>query len=97
LFTQTITGIPNCGSTAMSDLLIRDIDPQLKRDVEESAQRHNRSLSDEAKSLIRRALLESRPDRRLGSEMFDSILPEDRGDDLVFEYPGKLAKPPDLE
>jgi hypothetical protein len=29
--------------------------------------------------------------------MFDSILPEDRGDDLVFEYRGDLPKPPDFE
>ena len=81
----------------MTDLLIRDIDPQLKRQIEESAQKHSQSLSDEAKTLIRRALNESKPDRKLGSEMFDSILPEDRGEDLVFEYRGSFSKPPDFE
>jgi hypothetical protein len=81
----------------MSDLLIRDIDPRLKRELEESAQRHCLSLSDEAKSLIRRGLSVAPQDRKLGTEMFDSILPEDRGDDLVFEYRGDLPKPPDFE
>jgi plasmid stability protein len=81
----------------MADLLIRDIDTHLKRQIEERAQKHNQSLSDEAKSLIRRALNESKQDRKLGSEMFDSILPEDRGDDLVFEYRGNFPKPPDFE
>jgi plasmid stability protein len=81
----------------MSDLLIRDIDSELKREIEESAQKHRQSLSDEAKALIRRGLNIAKQDRRLGSEMFDSILPEDRGDDLVFEYRGDLRKPPDFE
>ena len=81
----------------MSDLLIRDIDSELKRQLEESAQRHSQSLSDEAKLLIRKGLNVARRDRKLGSEMFDSILPEDRGDDLVFEYRGDLPKPPDFE
>jgi plasmid stability protein len=76
----------------MTDLLIRDIDTQLKRQIEERAQRHNQSLSDEAKSLIRKALNDSKQDRKLGSEMFDSILPEDRGDDLVFEYRGQFSQ-----
>jgi plasmid stability protein len=81
----------------MTDLLIRDIDPQLKRQIEDSAQEHSQSLSEEAKSLIRKGLNESKQGRKLGSEMFDSILPEDRGDDLVFEYRGGFSKPPDFE
>jgi plasmid stability protein len=81
----------------MSDLLIRDIDPELKRRLEHSAQKHDQSLSDEAKSLIRKGLSVATQDRKLGTEMFDSILPEDRGDDLVFEYRGDLPKPPDFE
>jgi plasmid stability protein len=81
----------------MTDLLIRDIDTQLKRQIEERAQKHGQSLSDEAKALIRKGLNEAKQDRKLGSEMFDSILPGDRGDDLVFEYRGTLSKPPDFE
>jgi plasmid stability protein len=81
----------------MPNLLIRDIDSKLKQQIEESAHKHSQSLSDEAKSLIRKGLNESKQNRRLGSEMFDSILPEDRGDDLVFEYRGNFPKPPDFE
>jgi plasmid stability protein len=81
----------------MSDLLIRDIDPELKYLLEQSAQEHRQSLSDEAKSLIRRGLNVPSENRKLGSEMFDSIRPEDRGDDLVFEYRGEFSKPPDFE
>jgi plasmid stability protein len=81
----------------MSDLLIRDIDPDLKDLLEKSAQEHQQSLSDEAKSLIRRGLNVPSKNRKLGSEMFDSIRPEDRGDDLVFEYRDEFSKPPDFE
>ncbi len=36
----------------MADLLIRDIDPKLKRELEERARAHGRSLSEEAKSML---------------------------------------------
>ena len=81
----------------MTDLLIRDIDPRLKRRIEASARKHNRSLSDEAKEILSRGVARSPDDRKLGALMFDSIRPEDRGDDLVFEYDGEFPKPPDFE
>ena len=81
----------------MTDLLVTDIDPDLSRRLQERAQRHHHSLSDEAKALLRKGLLDSEQHRRLGSEMFDSILPEDRGDDLVFEYRGNSSEPPKFE
>lgn len=40
----------------MGDILIRDVPENLKRDVQQSAQRAGRSLSDELKLLIRRGL-----------------------------------------
>ena len=36
----------------MTDLLIRNIDPELKRQLEERARQHKRSLSEEAKMLL---------------------------------------------
>ena len=81
----------------MTNLLIRDVDPDLKRRLLDSAKRHGQSLSAEAKALIRRGLQEPKQDRKLGSEMFDLVLPEDRGDDLVFEYPAIVSEPPDFE
>ena len=81
----------------MSDLLVRDIDDDLKRLIEDRARAHRRSLSDEVKALLREKLSNARDNRKLGTEMFSFVLPEDRGDDLVFEIPGEVGPPPDLE
>jgi antitoxin FitA len=81
----------------MSDLLIRGIEPQLKRKIEERARKSRQSLSETAKALLRKGLRESGEDRKLGTEMFNLVRPEDRGDDLVFEYRGDFPKPPDFE
>ena len=85
----------------MADLLIRNVESELKRQIEERAQAHRRSLSDEAKLLIRKGLLEPKvelaSDRKLGTAMMELIRPEDRGDDLIFEVPGEIREPPDFE
>ena len=81
----------------MSDLLIRGIDAALKERLEESAQKNNRSLSEEAKLLIQRALATESGNRKLGTEMYNLVRPEDRGDDLVFEVPEPVSKPPNFE
>jgi plasmid stability protein len=82
---------------AMSDFLIRRMPPRVKRKIEERARAHRRSLSAEAIAMLQQALASAGDDRKLGSEMFNMIRPEDRGDDLVFEMPGDLSKPPDFE
>jgi antitoxin FitA len=81
----------------MTDLLIRHIDPRLKRRIEESARRNNRSLSDETKEILSRGIARSPDNRKLGTLLFDSVRPEDRGDDLVFEVPADVSTPPDFE
>jgi hypothetical protein len=91
----------------MSDLLIKDVDPELMHKLEESAKTHSKSLSDEAKSLIRNELEaispivaesnETKEECGLGTKMFNLIHPEDRGDDLVFEIRGEASEPPDFE
>lgn len=80
----------------MSDLLIRNISATLKRRIQQRAQAHGRSLSEEAKSLLTKAIQETE-DRRMGSEMFNLIPPEDRGDDLVFEEDEPIREPPRFE
>lgn len=45
----------------MSDLLIRGIEPDLKKRLRDSAQRNNRSLSEEAVALMQRALSSPTP------------------------------------
>ena len=81
----------------MSDLLVRDIEDDLKRLIEDSARTHRRSLSDEVKSLVRKAL--ELPDKPvgMGTYLFSLVRPEDRGDDLVFEIKGEAPDPPDFE
>ena len=85
----------------MSDLLIRGIDPQLKRQIEQRALAHRRSLSDEAKFLIRKGLLtpvgSSQGERGMGTSMMELVRPEDRGEDPVFDAAGEVSAPPDFE
>ena len=81
----------------MSSLLIRNVEPDLKRKIEERARAHRRSLTDEVKTLIRKGLAEVRDDRKLGTLLFESVRPEDRGNDLVFEVPGDVMSPPEFE
>lgn len=85
----------------MADLLIRNVEAELKRQIEERARVHRRSLSAEAKLLIRKALTEParepNDERKLGTAMLELVRPEDRGDDLVFEIPGGLSRPPEFE
>ena len=81
----------------MTDLLIRNIDPHLKRQLEESARSHRRSLSEEARILLKKALSEPSDERKMGTVLFNLVPEEYRGDDLVFEVPGEVSKPPDFE
>jgi antitoxin FitA len=80
----------------MTDLLIRNLDPKLKRRLEARARRTGRSLSEEAKTLISRALAENLPARGLGTalvERFRSMGPVDL-EDRPAEAP---RPPPDFE
>ena len=81
----------------MSDLLIRNIDPHLKQQLEQSAREHQPSLSEEARLLLKQALLRPADERKMGTLLFNLIPEEYRGDDLVFEIPGDVSKPPDFE
>jgi hypothetical protein len=75
----------------MSDMLIRNVDPSLRRRVKESARRNQHSISDELKDLVRRALdvkapkRQSIPPGQFGTYLFSLVPAEFRGDDLVFE------------
>jgi len=81
----------------MTDMLIRNIDPKLKREIEKRALEHGHSLSDEAKLVLRRGLEPPTSARKIGTSMA-SLLPEEfRGADLVFEIPGDVSDPPDFK
>jgi plasmid stability protein len=69
----------------LSDLLIRNIDAHLKRKLQASARVHRRSLSEEARILLKKALLDPPERRKMGQALLAVIPKEARGDDLVFE------------
>jgi plasmid stability protein len=71
-----------------ANLLVRDIDPALKRQLAGRARAHRRSLSDEVKALIRRGMAVQPRPAGLGTR---PMLPDEwRGDDLAFELPKDL-------
>jgi hypothetical protein len=80
----------------MTDLLICDIDLDLMILIEQRARAHNRNVSEEAKVLIRAGLSVPEYGRKMGTWMRSLVLPEDRGDDLVFEYRYPDSPPPDF-
>jgi plasmid stability protein len=82
---------------AVTDLLIRKIDPKLKRELEKRARAHGRSLSEEAKSVLGEAMRGPEPPRKMGTWMASLVAPEDRGDDIAFEYHGDFPKPPEFD
>ena len=81
----------------MSDLLIRNIKPQLKRKLAERARKHGQSLSAEAQELLQRGLAMPSPERNLGEWLYSLVDEKHRGDDLVFEVPGGDVEPPDFK
>lgn len=81
----------------MTDLLIRNIEPQLKRQIEARARKNHESLSSAAQALIRRGLEGPAKEQKLGTLLSELVPPKYRGDDLVFEYHGEFPKPPDFE
>lgn len=81
----------------MADLLIRNIDPSLERRLQESAREHNRTLSEEARMVLKHALSEPPDNQKMGTALFSLIPKEFRGDDLVFEIPGEVGRPADFE
>jgi plasmid stability protein len=81
----------------MPDLIIRDMDAEMLRQIEARASANGRSLSDEIKTLIYKGLTLQKDDRKLGTLLSSLVAPEDWGDDLVFEHPEPIRPPPDLE
>ena len=81
----------------MSDLLIRNMTPRMKRQIQERARAHRRSLSEEAKLLLHKGLSAPEPALNMADWMRSLVPPEHRGDDLVFEYRDNAPKPPDFE
>ena len=70
----------------MSDLLIRNVPARMKGQLQKRARASGRSLSEEARVLLRKALnVPEPPSRNLWDWMRNAVPPQYRGDDLVFE------------
>lgn len=86
----------------MTDLLLRDMDPALKRKLEERARAHGRSLAEEVTTLIERgvadelAFSDELSTGALGTRLFGMLPDQWRGDDLVFGLPRDLPEPAEL-
>jgi antitoxin FitA len=81
----------------MTNLLVRDLDPALKRQLAERARAHRRSLSDEAKALIRRGMADQPRQAGFGMRLLSMLPDEWRGDDLSFELPIDMPEPARFE
>ena len=76
----------------MSALVIRNINRRLMRRLETNARKNGRSVSQEAKILLEKALPESGANRRMGTALLELVPKRYRGDDLIFEIPSDLSR-----
>lgn len=81
----------------MSDLLVRNIPPGIKRQIKARARARGHSMSAEAQALIQKGLSAPEPAMKMGTWLFSLVRQEDRGDDLVFETPHDYPTAPDFE
>lgn len=81
----------------MADLLIRNVEAELKNLIEQRAREHRRSLSAEVKALLRKAVSGRETPEKMGTFIFSLLEDEYRGDDLVFERNDLVAPPPKFE
>ncbi|ANL64158.1 ribbon-helix-helix domain-containing protein [Rhizobium phaseoli] len=82
----------------MGDLLIRDVPDAMKRQLQESAQRNGRSLSEEAIEIIRRQIAAERSGasagRRLRSLMSDERLSDEEVEAIAASRHERDREPP---
>jgi antitoxin FitA len=81
----------------MAQILVRNLEDQLKLRLQRRARRHGRSMEEEVRDILRNALRsESNPDGGLGSEI--SALFRDHGlTDEIPELRGHTVHPPEFK
>lgn len=80
----------------MPDLLIRKLDPDLKRMLEQRAKKSGKSLSDEVKALLNHVLAEQVTERPVGTALVEHF--RDLGPiELDIPRRDELPKPPSFE
>ncbi len=87
----------------MSDILVRNVDPALKKRLKARARANERSLSDEVKALVERGLAEapislarSTPAKGVGTRLSELIPPELWTDDFIVPRDKSGREPPDF-
>ena len=84
----------------MSDILVRNMPAELKRQIEERARSHKHSLSREITALLQRALAETKPlesselQGGLGSELARIFPKELRSEDFILPTRDDPERPP---
>ncbi len=84
----------------MSDILVRNVPAELKRQIEERARAHKHSLSREITALLQRALAQAKPleshelEGGLGTELSQLLPKEYRWDDFVQPSRDDPERPP---
>ena len=81
----------------MSDLLVRNIDPALKRKLVARARENGRSLSAEAIALLHTALAVKEPQKGLGTELVELFRDSPIPDDFDMEIHDLPGEPIDFE
>jgi plasmid stability protein len=81
---------------AMTDLLIRNLSPELEKALREKAQSAKQSLSAVAQDLMRKGLIQPQPDGGLGTAIRTLIPSEHLGDLEIPRDAGNLP-PPDFK
>lgn len=87
----------------MPDMLLRDVPPDIKRQIEDLAHGHKRSISSEAKHLLERALSQSSPPAGargaggLGTRLKGLVAEEDWTDDFIQPRDASERATPDFE
>lgn len=85
---------------AMPDILLRDVPPEMKRQIENLAHGHKRSISSEAKLLLERALSQSVGPAGaggLGTRLKNLVPQEDWTDAFIQPRDQIDGEPPDFE
>jgi len=82
----------------MSDILVRNIRPELKREIEERARRNKRSLSREIEALLQRSLaLSSSTEVGLGTQLSRLVPKEYWTEDFIQPRDDTERPPPDFK
>ncbi|MGA8171425.1 MAG: hypothetical protein WB816_11445 [Methylocystis sp.] len=82
----------------MPDILIRDVRPELKREIEERARRNKRNLSREIEALLQQSLSLTEPaEPGLGTKLAQIFPKEYRMEDFLPPRDPGERPPPDFE